>query len=102
MAQYAVDIWRAPTKVIDGVWRKVFKARVSRYDKPTGRPVKVGTTEVLAWSKHDGHRLAAEAARDLIRRDQAARKREINGKIERSTSAQKRAIERKIVSLTKG
>lgn len=83
MAQYAADISIQPTEIIDGIVRRVWRVEILRYDHPTAKPVKAGSTEVRAFLVLGGLRLARKAARDLMARDQAKRSREINAKIDR-------------------
>lgn len=87
MAQYEAVFTPQSTKVVDGVWRRCAKVTLLRFDKPSGKGAKAGTEVVFAWSKAGLRRAQNEAAQDLMRRDQAKRRGEISGAIERIEEA---------------
>lgn len=94
MATYEADVTQQSGNIIDGDMRKIAKVVVTRYDTPRGKPVRVGTEIVRAWRRRDLQNAASAAAKDLMRRDKARRKREIERRIERLQAAGR-------VSLTK-
>lgn len=83
MAQYEVEVTPKAGAVRDGDVRMIATVTLWRYDKPTSKGVKAGSTLVRAWTKRRLDHLGQEAGKDLMRRDKAKRKAEIENRIER-------------------
>jgi hypothetical protein len=95
MASYEAVVTPTAGNVIDGDLRRTAKVSLLRFETPTGKPVKAGSTTVRAWTKHGLAHAADTAAHNLMNVDKARRRSEIAATIERLEAAER-------VSLKKG
>jgi hypothetical protein len=90
MVTYEAECAPVPGNVVDGDMRRIGKVVLMRYDKPTSKGVKCGTEVVRAWTPIGLRREMKQAAERLKERDQAKRRSEIHGRIDRIIEAQRR------------
>lgn len=88
MVTYEAVFTPQRSDVLDGTWRRVIKVTLTRYDTPTSKGAKAGSTTVKAFTKQALRRAAKCAADDLKRVDQNRRRAEIIGRIDRIVTAQ--------------
>jgi len=87
MVTYEANCAPVPGSVVDGAMRKIGKVTLMRYDQPTSKGVKCGTEIVRAWTSIGLRREMDQAAARLVKRDQAKRRNEIHGRIDRIIAA---------------
>lgn len=84
---YDAEFTPVPGSIVDGAMRRICKVTLYRYDTPTSKGVKCGTEVVRAWTSIGLNRECHQAKQRLMRRDQAKRRNEIRGRIERIRNA---------------
>lgn len=89
MAQYQSQMRETlrGNDALDGAIKREIKVTLWRFDTPTSKPVKAGTRLVKAWRLETAERLGVEAAKDLMRIDQAKREQEYRAQIRRIKQA---------------
>jgi hypothetical protein len=84
---YEAECTPIPGSIIDGSMRRISKVTLMRFDKPTAKGVKCGSETVRAWTALGLRREEKQAADRLMKRDQAKRRNEIHGRIDRIIAA---------------
>ncbi len=102
MVIYEADITPLSGSVVDGDVRRIAKVTLMRFDKPTGKGVKAGTTVVRAWTHPGLMRVARQAVDDLKRRDMARCRDDLIRRIERIEGAQRVDLTKRVSLRKKG